>query len=485
MTRTGRVIMVLLLAFGLSGSLLAESVRMYAGDMRVLNLGHITRVAVGNGKLLSTSILENGELLVLAEKEGDTELKVWTDGNRVTTYKIYITKQDSTRTASEAAQSLKNLPGISIRQVGKNTVVEGYVTEQTAELIDKVAGKYPDLINLTRKSSIAELAEVLQALPGVKVRRIGKYAVVEGAVNAVGKKLIEAAKSAFPDLLDLTQEAMLKSEPMVYMEVQITEFSTNALQELGIDWTTSFNGPSAGFAKDFSQDGDPNASVLGNSTNPLTGLVATDASSAIGYFGIATLITSQIKLAVSNGDALILAQPTLSARSGGKAEFLSGGQFPVPVPGPNQTTTIEFKDYGIRLKIEPRAGITGNVLAKVEAEVSAIDKSVAVGNTPGTKSRKTATEVSLRDGQTLVISGLVNHDVGKDVTKFKWLGDLPILGALFRSTSFRNNHSDLVIFITPHIVDADSPLNKRRVAHADELRARFLKAVDEGQDILE
>lgn len=485
MTKTGRVIMVLLLAFGLSGSLLAESVQMFAGDMKVMNLGKITRVAVGNGKLLSTSILENGELLVLAEKEGDTELKVWGDGNRVTTYKIYITKQDSKRTASEAAQSLKNLPGISIRQVGKNTVVEGYVTEQTAELIDKVAGKYPDLINLTRKSSIAELAEVLQALPGVKVRRIGKYAVIEGAVNAVGKKLIEAAKNAFPDLLDLTQEAMLKSEPMVYMEVQITEFSTNALQDLGINWTTTFNGPSAGFAEDFSQYGDPNASVLGNATNPLTGLVATNASSAIGYFGIATLITSSIKLAVSNGDALILAQPTLSARSGGKAEFLSGGQFPVPVPGPNQTTTIQFKDYGIRLKIEPRAGITGNVLAKVEAEVSAVDKSVAINNTPGTKSRKTSTEVSLRDGQTLVISGLVNHDVGKDVKKFKWLGDLPILGELFRSTSFRNNHSDLVIFITPHIVDAGSQLNKRRVAHADELRARFLKAVDEGQDILE
>ena len=479
-----RVLSLGLVGLILAGTAAADSFKMYVGDMKVLHLGHVTRVAVGNGKLLSTSILEDGNLLVLAEKDGDTELKVWIDGTRETTHKFYITKLDSARTSSEVAQSLKNLPGINVRRVGENTIVEGSVSEQTGKLIEKVAGKYKDIINLTVQSSIGEISEVLEGVPGVKVRRVGKYAVLEGAVDEVGKAVIEAAKSAFPDLLDLTRETMLKPEPMVHMNVQITEFSTNALENLGIDWTTTFNGPSLGYANDFLHTGDPTASSLNNG-GTLTASGATTANKALGYFGIATLITSAINLAVSNGDALILAQPTLSARSGGKAEFLSGGQIPIPVPGPDSTTTIEFKDYGIVLKVEPKAGISGNVIAKVTTEVSTIDSSVTVNGVPGFKTRNTTTEVSLKDGQTLVISGLVNHEVGKDVSKFKWLGDLPVLGPLFRSTSFRNNHSDLVIFITPHIVDPNNKANKDAVAHAKTLRTRFFKAIDENEDILE
>ena len=478
-----RMPLLLLVALLLSGAALADTYRMYVGDMKVLRLGHITRVAVGNGKLLSTSILDNGNLLVLAEKEGDTELKVWADGGE-TTHKLYITKLDSSRTSSEVAQSLRNLPGITTRCVGQNTIVEGSVSEQTAKLIEKVAAKYSDIINLTVQSTIGEIAQVLENVPGVKVRRVGKYAVLEGAVDKVGKAVIEAAKSSFPDLLDLARESALRPEPMVYMKVQITEFSTNALENLGIDWTTSFNGPSLGFAKDVNQDGDPAASVLANKS-PLSGLTASNASSAIGYFGIATLITSAINLAVSNGDALNLAQPTLSARSGGKAKFLSGGQIPIPVPGPDKTTIIEFKDYGILLKVEPKAGVTGNVIAKVETEVSTVDNSVTVNGVPGFKTRNTTTEVSLKDGQTLVISGLVNHEIGKDITKFKWLGDLPILGQLFRSTNFRNKRSDLVIFITPHIVDPKNRLNKAALTRAKAMRQRFLKAIDSNDDILD
>ena len=168
-----------------------------------------------------------------------------------------------------------------------------------------------------------------------------------------------------------------------------------------------------------------------------------------------------------------------------KAKFLSGGQVPVPVPGPDGATTIEYKDYGISLDIEPKAGVTGNITAKVRTEVSSLDQAVAFNNTPGFRNRSAETEVNLRDGETLVISGLVNRDLGNDLSQLKFLGDIPILGELFKSTNFRNKRSDLVIFITPYIFDANSEENKNQLKKAAELRDEFLKTIDKDSEILD
>jgi len=474
--------LIAILLCALSTSLHADEFKLYVGDMQILSIGKITRVAVGNGSLISTSILENGNLLVLAEKEGDTELQIWLDnGNRVT-HKIYITKLDSARTSSEISGVIRNMPGITVRKVGGNTVIEGSVTEETGKLLETVASKYSDLINLTTTSSLSDISELLSSLTGLNVRKIGKYAVIEGAVDSDGKALIEAAKTVFPTILDLTTLTKLALKPTISLNVQITEFSTNRLDSLGIRWSTSFNGPSAGGAYDVARGG--SASVFENQT-VLSAAGESLAHKGFGFFGLATFISSAINVAVTDGDALILASPTLTAKSGGKAEFLSGGQIPIPVPGADGTTTIEFKDYGISLKVEPEAGVTGNVSAKVEAEVSTIDNSVSVNGVPGIRTRKTLTEANLRHGETLVISGLVNNEASKDVDKVAWLGELPILGPLFSSTSFRNNRSDLVIFITPTVVDTESAGNQAAIERATELRQKFLGNINENEGILD
>ncbi|MCP3671733.1 MAG: hypothetical protein GY814_15145, partial [Gammaproteobacteria bacterium] len=151
-------IVVMLLLSVLSTAVWADNFRLYVGDMQILKLGKITRVAVGNGGLISSSILENGNLLVLAEKEGDTELKIWLEnGNRIT-HKIFITKVDSTRTSAEISGVLKNMPGIKTRKVGGNTIIEGSVAEETSRLLEKVASRYSDLINLTTTSSLSDIS---------------------------------------------------------------------------------------------------------------------------------------------------------------------------------------------------------------------------------------------------------------------------------------------------------------------------------------
>jgi len=480
-------ILVFLLLANISPAL-AKSYTVFVGDIQKLSVGKIKRVVVGNGSLLSTSILEDGNLLVLAESKGDTKLQVWLEDNSVLTYRFYITEKNSNRTSFEASQALANIKGISTRRVGENILIEGFVTDISKEKVNAVASKYKDIIDLTVKVNLSDIASLIKNIPGLNVdlNMIGKFAVLTGSVDSKGKTVIETIQGIFTELVDLTVENKVSIEPMVYMKVQITEFNTNAIENLGINWSTSIAGPSVGYIKDFSQHGDPTVGAFFNQTADTSvsgsGIVGTGAA---GYFGIAGLITSTINVAVSNGDAILLASPTLSAKSGGIAKFLSGGQIPVPVPGPDGTVTIEYKDYGIKLDVEPIAGIDGNVTAKISTEVSSIDQSVSFGNIPGLKNRSAETEVNLKAGETLVISGLVNREIANDASKVKWLGEIPVLGELFQSNNFRNNRSDLVIFITPEIIYPGSKDNVEQIDRAKKLRQQFIQNIDEGAEILD
>jgi len=180
---------------------------------------------------------------------------------------------------------------------------------------------------------------------------------------------------------------------------------------------------------------------------------------------------------VSNGDALILAAPTLTARSGGEAEFLSGGEIPLPSTSQNGTS-VEFKEYGIKLKIKPVADNEGNITARIETELSAPDPSTAVQGIPGFLSRKAQADLSMKNRETIVISGLLNSELGKDATSVKYLSSIPLLGALFRNTKTRDKKTELVIFVTPTIFDANSKINKESVAQHDKLIKRFTEAAE-------
>lgn len=483
----------------------AEEFQMYVGEVKTFNFkAEIDRVAVGNSKLISYSFYDGGRQLdLVALKEGDTLVQVWLKDNQKIEHKFFVTPADSGRTSSEAAEALRNLPGIKVRQVGPNTLVEGRVSEEIAGLIDKVAGKYPDIINLTIKGageSSDEAITILRMIPGITTRRVGKNLVVTGSVNADTKEALTTVQNKYPEIINLTVEKLLVDDPMIFMNVKITEFGKNALKNLGIKWGTTIPGPTAAYARDWEYEGHPSVSVWGNpggvipKGSPSQYKREVDGSMKIfenvrdpvGFFGIATMIASSINLAVTNGDALVLAEPTLSARSGGKAEFLAGGQIPIMVPQGDGKMSTEFKDYGITLNIEPKAGRDGAITSKVTAEVSSVDESKrAPGGPPGFLTRKAQTEVSLRTGQTLAISGLVNRSLSKTVDKVAGLGDIPIIGNLFRSTNFKNDKSELVIFITPHIAGAKSDVNKEVVRKAGQLREQFLQNIDKGPEILD
>jgi pilus assembly protein CpaC len=162
----------------------------------------------------------------------------------------------------------------------------------------------------------------------------------------------------------------------------------------------------------------------------------------------------------------ILAEPTLLTLSGKTANFLAGGEFPIPVPqgtGGGTTITIEYKPFGVGLTFTPTVLSEKQISMQVAPEVSQLDfsKSVSVGGflVPSLTTRRVSTVVELADGQSFAIAGLLSHDIREVASKFPVLGEVPVLGALFRSSSFQKNETELIIIVTPHLV---KPLDKTK-----------------------
>lgn len=245
-------------------------------------------------------------------------------------------------------------------------------------------------------------------------------------------------------------ERRFPMEKMVRMKVKMVEFRKSALGKLGIDWGDSINGPT------FATAGD----VIGNNLFRPAAEGFADLPNTVApfstYFGIASNITSRINFMATNGDAVTLAEPVLSTTNGGTASFLAGGEVPYPTRDANGASKIEFKDYGIKLDIAPEIDANGNVRAFVETEISQIDAALSVQGTPGLLTRRAQTQVNVRSGETIVISGLLSSEQSTDIDKLPGLGNLPILGNLFKSKNVRNSVSELVIFVTPEIIDPQS-----------------------------
>ncbi len=453
---------------------------MYVGEVKIYQVNEpVERVAVGNGKLLSTSITETGQLILIAESKGDTNIHIWMKNGNEHRLKVYVSEKDTKRVSSELRKALSSVKDLKIRQVGDFIVLEGKVETKYKVTIEEVGKKYESIINLVEYGDFLgvdfdELQSALEMVPGLTVRRLGDRILLEGDVDEKYKNIIAAVLSAFGNesILNMTHIPTVIKNKMIYMNVKITEFSNSDLDKLGIDWSSDIAGPFAGTARG-------NRTPAGLTTFDGSSRLAADIAKG-GYFGIATEITSRINLLVSSGAAILLAEPRLSAASGGEAEFLAGGELPIPFTNADGSISVEFKEYGIILKINPIADDMGNISAHVETEVSSVDQSVSVNGVPGFKTRKTYTDVRMRNKQTLVLSGLISNEVAKDKNGLPILGDafdgIPILGHLFQSNSFRNNQSQLVIFVTPEIYDADSELNKAEVERQRAMIASFKSA---------
>ncbi len=178
-------------------------------------------------------------------------------------------------------------------------------------------------------------------------------------------------------------------------------------------------------------------------------------------------ISAALDLAETNGDAVSLAQPNLTALSGETASFLAGGEIPIPIAqasGSGTSTTIEYKQYGVSLSFTPVVLADGRISMRVRPEVSSLDSSagVTVGgfSVPGLKTRRSETTVELGSGQSMAISGLLSNSSDNSFTRTPGAGDVPVLGALFRSNAYKRGETELMIVVTPYLV---KPVNANQI----------------------
>jgi pilus assembly protein CpaC len=166
--------------------------------------------------------------------------------------------------------------------------------------------------------------------------------------------------------------------------------------------------------------------------------------------------TGLIDALKDDGLVKILAEPTLIALSGKTAEFLAGGEFPVPVPQGLGTVAIEYRSFGVRLAFTPTVLSESKINIEVNPEVSELDFTTAIRFegfvVPGLTTRRASTSVELADGQSFAIAGLLKESLREDIAKYPLLGEIPILGALFRSQAFQKQETELIIIVTPHLV---------------------------------
>jgi pilus assembly protein CpaC len=251
----------------------------------------------------------------------------------------------------------------------------------------------------------------------------------------------------------------------VMLQVRIAEVSKSALRDLGVtfggtDGLSTFSTAAIGpGANTFTFPAPLGASPLTYSVGSAN-IFGTGAFKGIGFDYLITAMRT-------NNLLRDLAEPNLLTTSGQEANFLAGGQIPIPVPQPGNggsTITIQYVSYGVQLKFTPNVLGNGKIRLHVAPEVSQLDYAHAVTvsgtSVPGFTDRKLDTTVELGDGQSLALAGLLQNDLSSSVTSIPGLGDLPVLGALFRSTSYSRDETELVVMVTPRL---QAPMNPDQV----------------------
>ena len=351
---------------------------------------------------------------------------------------------------------LINLKGVSRVAVADPNVADVVVVSPTEILLlGRKAGatnmyvwiggepkRYDILVNGINKASAGIVKDVL-GYPDVKVTMVGGKVLLEGMVKDQAEKLrCEKLASAFGEVINLIE---MDKPRQVKVECRIVEVNTSNIKNLGIS-VGSGDEPSLGSFKIGQDYSNKNSVDLHHGGNPFH------------WFGSYENINAQLNALVTKGDAKVLSQPYIITMSGDKANIFIGGQIAVP-KSDDGDVTIEWKDYGIKLNIEPVVQNNGHIDSRIQTEVSSLDYSNAVSENgftiPGIATRNADTHVMMKPGMTMAIGGLINSEQSKSLSKIPILGDIPILGQFFRSSTKTKSKKEIIILLTPMLVDSD------------------------------
>ncbi len=376
----------------------------------------VMRLSIADAKVAdAVSITPRQILIVAGERPGTTQLIVWHEDDEAEVFEVRVFVPGDLRADIESRiRQIVPLSRVRVWSVRDGVLLDGEVASQD------------------------DLQRVLAV-----VRSFGM-----NAINLVA----------------------VRGSQQVQIEVRIAEVSRSGMKQMGLGAVNTSNWGIGLLPAGTTVTGSGTAASTSGVAATMQG-TALDAAMELSSpfsnaFQAAAMSVSGDTLAIlsilkEQGLARLLARPTLVTMSGQEADFLVGGEFPIPTQSGDGATSVEFRQFGVMLRFTPTVVGTETITLKVAPEVSTPDYALAVYSggvaVPGLKTRRGTTTLQLKDNQTFVMAGLLTEETSTSVQRIPFLGDLPILGALFSSKQFQKNESELVIVVTPHLVRALNP----------------------------
>jgi pilus assembly protein CpaC len=402
------------------------------------------RVAVGNPDIADIVVINPTQLYVLAKDIGTTNVLFWSRDNRMIGSINLEVVHDLDGLKSKLHQLLPSEP-IEVHSAQRSIILKGRASNVSAmNAAVRVAEGYLAQVQTAKKAQEFE-QESASRRPDKSVGSIINLIEIAGAQQVMLEVKVAEISRSEVRRLQTKFHAIASGTDGAFGAVN--GGATFPLPISNLPGSAPFGSPSMSF--------DPNPMTIANQ-----GLFGTFLSEDF-------LFNLAIDAAKENGLAKILAEPTLTTLTGQEAQFLSGGRFPIPVDNGNNGTTIQFEQFGVALKFLPVVLSGNRINLKVNVSVSElVDTGSLVLRTPGVSSatfvpalreRSANATVELGDGQTMGLAGMLDDNLRQVVTKFPGLGDLPILGTLFRSNGFQKGQTELVILVTPRLARPIAP----------------------------
>jgi pilus assembly protein CpaC len=436
----------------------ALSVPLYKS--RVVSLdAPAKRISVGNAEIADILILRSTQLYVLGKDLGTTNVLLWDSSDRlIGTVSVEVTHD--LQAIKAKLHSLMPNEAISVYSAQRNIILSG------------------------RVSNVANMNAAIRVAEG--------YFKASKKGSASGDGTQFAAQNVSDDVVgEVINMLSVGGAQQVMLEVKVAEISRTELKSLDVRFNTilrgserwNFGGVNGGASFPdaiirqstvlpdgsidtftgripvFSEDAPFGPVIDEFAPNPMT---ITDKGFFASLLTENALFNLAFDAAKEKGLAKILAEPTLTTQTGQQAEFLSGGEFPIPVPQGDDGVTVEFKEFGVGVRFLPLVLDAGRINLKLNISVSELIEANSLAITsngvsqtfvvPRLTKRSAQSTVELADGQTIGIAGLINENLRETIRKFPGLGDIPGLGALFRSQSFQKGETELLILVTPHLV---------------------------------
>lgn len=368
---------------------------------------------------------------------------IWMELNQAYLYQAGSSKITRVTVANPAIADVVVLDKVNLNIIGK-------ALGSTSLSVWSANGMRQDFVISVCNTDTATAQFIKQSmgLDGIQVAKVGDKLVLQGTVenqyelnNALGMAKVYAGEDNIVNLIQM------KNPTMVNLSALVIDISGKDARDLGFKY---------GVAKEISLDGGVPKITFGTAGDFYGGMDWQDYT----HHPFQN-VDFMIQALASQNKIKVLSRPNITTMSGEEAEILIGGELPIPTSKDGEIS-VEWKPYGIKLKIKPQVDQESKITSKVEAEVSGIDASVSIptsaGKIPGLISRKASTMLSVPAGQTMAIGGLMNSDESKVITKVPILGDIPIIGEFFKHTSTSKDKRELMVLITPTIVTNNDPV---------------------------